>query len=330
MLDLSSRKILLIVPKFFTYGERIRSAIIARGGAADLIFDRPFKSALMHLISKIAPFLAAKIAQRYHLRELRHLLTENKYETVLVINGQTLSRRTLLFLRDRLRNSKFVLYMWDSVENRKGVLGNIDLYDFRYTFDPKVSKQYGFTYRPLFYFTESASHSCDKRNYDLCFIGTAHSDRYQICRKIEEQMTGRRFYKFLYLQSKWVYFAAKLIRPGMLSSKMDEFAFAPMPYQEIEDIYKSSFAVLDIEHPNQTGLTTRAIETIAMGRKLISTNIELKNERFYRENNICIIDRGDPKIDEGFFEREFEELDQRLMFSYSIDGWLSEVLGAIG
>lgn len=57
-----------------------------------------------------------------------------------------------------------------------------------------------------------------------------------------------------------------------------------------------SKAQIEIQHPSQKGLTTRAFESLGTKTKLITTNPAIRQYDFYNSNNILIIDRNNPVI----------------------------------
>ena len=85
-------------------------------------------------------------------------------------------------------------------------------------------------------------------------------------------------------------------------------------------------AVLDIQHPNQTGLTMRTFEVMALQKKLITTNQDIVNYDFYRPENVYVIDRNAPYIETGFFDKAFAHLEPQLLYQYSIESWLKTLL----
>lgn len=95
---------------------------------------------------------------------------------------------------------------------------------------------------------------------------------------------------------------------------------------EIADIVNQSKSVLDIQHPNQTGLTMRTIEMIGMNKKLITTNASIVNYDFYNKKNILIIDRDNPQIDVSFFSTPYEKLNPEIYQKYSLSSWILDVL----
>jgi len=66
------------------------------------------------------------------------------------------------------------------------------------------------------------------------------------------------------------------------------------------DIIKNFKTIIDIERPLQKGLTMRTIEMLGTNKKIITTN------------NIFIIDRNNPIIDEIFLNKEYQEIDKNI------------------
>ena len=70
------------------------------------------------------------------------------------------------------------------------------------------------------------------------------------------------------------------------ANAFEEISFTKRSAAEIVDVVRSSRAVLDIQHFKQTGLTMRTLETFGAGKKLITTNHEVKKYDFYDESRV--------------------------------------------
>ena len=108
---------------------------------------------------------------------------------------------------------------------------------------------------------------------------------------------------------------------------MSEFHYEPLSNKDILHIIEQSRIVIDIQHPKQTGLTMRTIEMLGAKRKLITTNADVKLYDFYRPENISVIDRKSPKLDEVFLKSNYVSIDEGIYRKYSIDNWLDNVFG---
>ena len=150
MKRLDGKRVLLIAPRFFGYEIDIKTEIERRGASVDWLQDRPFDAPLMMALAKISPALVMENANNLYEKKL-HEFSATYYDFILVVNGQTLSKKMLQLLRSNFPAAKTILYMWDSIKNRPTVVSYLNLFDEAYTFDPQGSRDYGMLMRPLFF-----------------------------------------------------------------------------------------------------------------------------------------------------------------------------------
>lgn len=327
MKRLDGKRVLLVAPRFFGYEREISSEIERRGATVDWLPDRPFDTPLMTALTRHKPGWILPAADRLYVRQLAEWGVST-YDFILVVNGQTLSRKTLAFLRESFPSAKLVLFMWDSIENRRSAVDNLPLFDSTFTFDPSDAAKFGMTLRPLFFSKGFERPPTPQFDYHLSFIGTAHTDRYAVVSGLKRALPdGLTTYWYLYLQAPWVLQAYRLTNPAMRGARPDEFEFAPLAKEILQSVFARSLAILDIEHPRQRGLTMRTFETMGSHKKLVTTNAGVREYDFYNPANICVIDRGAPVIPPGFLESGFAPVAPSLYARYSIEGWLDETLG---
>ncbi|VXC80934.1 lipopolysaccharide biosynthesis protein [Pseudomonas sp. 9Ag] len=323
--SLENKKVLLVAPQFFGYEEEIRSEIERRGARVDFLLDRPFTSPFLKAVTRWRrQWVMASADQYYH----KHTNLEADYDYVFVINGQTLSAGVLELWRSKFGQAKFFLYMWDSFGNRKDVISNLRFFDHAFTFDRSDASSYGIHFRPLFFSKGFEALSNTLSQWDISFIGTAHTDRYAIVSKVAAELDkGIRPYWYLFLQAPWVYWLYRVINPGFTAARLKDFSFSPLSKSEVQRVFFASRAVLDIEHPRQTGLTMRTLETLGARKKLITTNANIQDYDFYSSHNICVIDRRDPTIPPSFLQTPYVDVDPVIYQRYRLEGWLDEILG---
>ena len=73
------------------------------------------------------------------------------------------------------------------------------------------------------------------------------------------------------------------------------------------------------------GLSMRAFESMAAHRQYITNNAEVKNYDFYNPVNILVVDAQNPNVPKEFIEGPFEPVDEKVMYKYSIKGFIDEV-----
>ncbi|CAM4013714.1 hypothetical protein CCOS865_01684 [Pseudomonas reidholzensis] len=322
--SLANKKVLLIAPQFFGYEQEIRGEIERRGAKVDFLLDRPFTSPFLKAVTRWRRQWVMAAAQRYY-RE--HTDTTADYDYVFVVNGQTLSSEVLEEWRSCFKRAKFFLYMWDSFGNRKDVVNNLRYFDHAFTFDRQDSQQHGIHFRPLFFSSGFEDAGEAPARWDISFIGTAHTDRYAIVSRVAAGLGAEvNAYWYLYLQAPWVFSLYRLINRGFRGAKKDQFRFDPLTKADVQHVFFSSRAVLDIEHPQQTGLTMRTLETLGARKKLVTTNASVRGYDFFHAQNICVIDRDDPVVPVGFLDSPYVDVALATYQRYRLEGWLDEIL----
>lgn len=323
-MNLANKKILVIAAKFFGYEQDIKNELLRRGAKVDFVLDRPFNSAFMKAATKMAPGLMQWLVYLYYQLYFPHIF-QRTYDYVFVVEGITLSRSALLRLKKISPSCEFILYVWDSVKNRSHIFQNSDCYQKVLTFDPEDAKKFGFFFRPLFFTKEFERHGEQQVEHDLCFIGTVHSDRYEIISKLSRSLFAEcRPFLFLYFHEKWFYRLNKLLKKSYRNSHEDEFAFKTISKQKVVEHLSVSSVILDIEHPFQSGLTMRTFEVLGQRKKLATTNASIKSYDFYNPNNIFVIDRQNPYIPQEFFLAAYEDIPELIYRKYTLESWIND------
>lgn len=101
-----------------------------------------------------------------------------------------------------------------------------------------------------------------------------------------------------------------------------KFHFQSMDKSVLLNLYAQSKIIIDIQHPKQTGLTMRCIETLGAKRKLITTNRAILEYDFYDKNNILVVDRERPEVPTQFFSEPYQELPPEIYKKYSLANWI--------
>ena len=84
-------------------------------------------------------------------------------------------------------------------------------------------------------------------------------------------------------------------------------------------------SVLDINHLDQSGLTIRTFEALGAGKKIITTNSEIKKYPFYIKQYHNHRPRR-TKASVRIFKSPFRPLDRKVLYTMSLPGWINEVL----
>jgi len=332
MIDLKEKQIFLFAPKFFNYDVEIKKKLESNGAKVDLYDERPSSNFFI----KATIRLYKKIIVGYIENYFENIINQNKgkkYDYILVIKGEVLDVNIINKLKSNFPDAKTILYLWDSLRNYRDITKCLPLFDKTLTFDLDDSQSIpSLIFRPLFYIDEYANLDLDtykekEYKYDLLFIGTIHSDRWLFLKTVKEEAlkNNLKIYYYLYIQSPIIFLFRKLFDKNFWTISLKEVRFRPISKDKIIELTAKSRAILDIQHPKQTGLTIRTIEVTGAKRKLITTNTEISKYDFYSAMNILVVDRNSPAIPSSFWNSDFYPLSEDVYTKYSLSGWLKDV-----
>lgn len=327
--DLKGKKILFFSPAFFGYEDKIRRKMSELGAIVDAFDERSISSNFHKAILKVTPNIFNRRTEKYYF-DILNRVKQNEYDYILFIKCEMATENVLTKYKEYFPEAKLCLHMWDSIKNIPNIQNKFKYFDHITSFDrDDFLKNKIIKFRPLFYCDEYKREVVSNINckYDLCFIGTIHSDRYKILKEIEDQAKKMNLsiYFYPYLQSKFIYYFYKIVKKKFRDSKVKDFRFKKINSNDIVKIVEESKIIIDIQHPMQTGLTMRTIEILGMNKKIITTNKDIVNYDFYNSENIQVIDRERVEINLKKLNNSYNQYSH--IEKYSLKYWIFEVLG---
>ncbi|WP_123377641.1 hypothetical protein [Aliarcobacter butzleri] len=329
-MNLSGKTVLLLAPKFFGYELEIKKELENLGAKVIYFDERPkndfFTKVFIRL--NLKSFISKRIDDYY-----KNIIQEIKDESIdylFLVDVETVPLKFIektILMNPKL---KVLTYFWDSVKNRKKSLEYLAYSNKFFSFDLKDAEaDIRIEFLPLFYIDDykNIANIENELVYDISFIGTVHSDRYKIIKKIEEQAKelNLKTYSYFYSPNKILFFFQKLFKKDFKYIKWKDVSFKSLNKSDVINIIEKSKCIIDIQHPKQTGLTIRTIEMLGGKKKLLTTNIEIMKYDFYNTDNILLLDRNNPKINVDFFGKEYKNLTDDIYKKYSINQWLKTI-----
>ena len=331
---LSGKKILFFSPAFFGYEDKIVYKMRELGAIVDAYDARSVTKAWEKALLKVDTRIFNRKTEKYYA-DIYSRVRKTNYDYVLFVKCDMPTERILGNFRRHFKSAIFCLHMWDSIKNIPNIEKKFKYFDYISSFD-RVDCQNNpqLNFRPLYYCDQYRKEQRidDGYEYDLCFIGTIHSDRWEILKEIRKQADNRglKVFYYPYLQSKFIYWFYKMIKPEFRDTDINEFKFKKISSEEIAEKVDKSKVIIDIQHPGQSGLTIRTIEMMGMNKKLMTTNRDIINYDFYNENNILILDRDNIEVRMDFFENDYQTIGEELYGRYSLESWIEDVLNLNG
>lgn len=323
-MNLNGKKILFLSAHFFGYERAITKRLQELGAAVDFYNERPSDSVLSKGIIRVKRnFYHKKIKSYYQI-----ILEETKgqhYDFFLLIKGETVP----FFFLDQFKklhpSAVMLNYSYDAVKEYPRFLKLYTYFDKNFTFEPEDAHQYHLHFRPLFFLNDYAENTEETAvKYDVVFIGSAHTDRYLIGEKVRQVCSNKHLKTFFYYyaQSKAVFLLKKIFDKNLQKFDVNKLSFRKLSHADISSIYSKTRSVLDINKPFQDGLTMRTFEALASGKKLITTNSDIRNYPFYDPENIMILNRCNVQMDAEFFRTEFKDIAPETLKMMTLDSWI--------
>lgn len=327
MANLQGKRVLLLAP-LGQYSEAIAEAMRAVGAVVDCYQERPALNTLAKTLIRYSPRLIRSYAEAYYDLILKQS-SSNNYDFVLMVRAEAVTGKFIRDLRACHRNAVIILYQWDSMTLTRGPVDKLSLFDFVFSFDKRDCEKYSIRFAPLFYIDDYKNMARAETgiDHDFTFIGTIHSDRYKVIKHIEEyaQAHSMSRYSYMFLPSSAVFYKLKYLDGNLPGAKKSDFKYAPLSRSETVRTIARSRIVIDAEHPAQVGLTMRTIEMLGAGRKLLTTNADVRNYDFYNSNNILVVNRERIEIPDWFIEAPYVEVDRAVYQKYSVQSWVSTI-----
>ena len=272
---LQGKRILFFSAHLFGYQNDIRLAMESVGAIVDYYDERPANNFLVKGVIRINRNLLAGYINHYYNKIIKETL-QKEYDYVFFIKGESISASNVRRLKQFHPEANFIIYHWDSIANNSNAQNLLPYFDRVFSFDKIDCERLGLHFLPLFYTPDYANIPYyDKEiKYDMLFVGTTHSDRYKLVKRIEEQIIkmGGLCLTWFYFPSKILYYKMKIQNSYLRQIPVHTFHFKPMSKELLLQLYAGSRIIIDVQHPKQTGLTMRCIETLGAKRKLITTN----------------------------------------------------------
>jgi hypothetical protein len=239
----------------------------------------------------------------------------SKYETVIVFDSFIMNY-VMKEIEGGLRDTqRLVLFFWNPVFiYSKALLNSLSSKWEKWTFDHDDAIRFGYWYGGQFCFDLLFPTNIDKNaeKSDIYFIG-ANKGRFRNLFILEKQLN--------YLGLKTCFRFISKIKSFFNHRYSDKVPYSKMLVELI-----SSKSILEYNQSEQKGLTLRAIESIYLGKKLVSTNRDIYNYDFYSPDRIFIL--GDRPTCEiiPFLSSEMDDYSPEIKSRYTFGSWLDRIL----
>lgn len=259
-------------------------------------------------------FFKTNLKNLYYGKEIIKLLKKNEeiQDIILTIKGDFIDPKSISEFKKFTKKS--IAYFNDNTHRCPKIVNVIPSFDKVFSFEKEDCKRYNLNFVTNWIYNNQAY---TNKTFDYQIFNISSIDkRLPILSKIANDLLSKKInYKFLVFDKK-----------NKGKDKNVEYIIDHIPLSQVNDYINRSQVLLDINRKGQIGLTFRVFESLGLGKKLITTNPDIKNYDFYNPNNILIIDENKPIIPIEFFDNEYDEIPKEILHKYTLEGWVEKVL----
>jgi len=312
-------KITIISYDNWKLNEHLQKALDQKGHTVRHINFFEFKHKYPNFRTKLYNFFSKTLFNKniknfYYGKEILKKLAENDeiQDIILTIKGDFIDSKSILDFKKF--GKKSIAFFNDSISRCPKTVEVIPSFDEVYSFEKEDCKKYKLKFiTNWIYPVQNKNQSKEQLQvYNI----SSKDKRTVLLSKIARILKENKIiYKIIIYDKK-----SKDNDPNL------EYTSKPIPLEEVNDNLFSSQVLLDINRKGQKGLTFRVFESLALEKKLITTNLDIQNYDFYNPNNILIIDEKKLNIPLDFFNNEYQKIPEDILQKYTLDGWIEEVL----
>lgn len=322
--NLQGKSVVFICVKSFNFEGFIVNRLLEMGADVRYFDERTSNTWFEKAIIRFKKEWVSKRIKRYYNAILEQLKDFNP-DYLFVIRGEVVPPFFLVEFKRSWPQSRSIFYHADSFLNNPNPRELLKYFDKAATFDPIDSNKYNLIHLPLFFddYYLNQDIPFNVRKYDISFIGTLHSDRAIFVEKVLDNFPGKKKFVFYYSHGLLglIYHIIKTKQVSLTALR--NVHFKPLSTDKTRLVFLNSKVVIDVEHPNQTGLTSRTIEALGAGCKVITTNSAVNEADFYHPNNICAVDRRNPDVPQAFLKADYIPVYEDVRRSYTLRSWLN-------
>lgn len=229
-------------------------------------------------------------------------------DVILVLRPDKLQIKLLKHLKHNC--DRFLGWYFDAITKFPKKQELIPLFDKVYSYEPCDVKGYDLDFLPNF-----IPFDCDAAPAGRgVFNVSSYDERFEIIEGIAKYLSKKNYpYNIIVRSDK-----------GTTSDHV-EIIEKNIPLDNVKELITDCKILLDVQKEDQGGLTFRVFESLGLGKKLITTNQNVKNYDFYDPNNILVLNKKSIEIPTEFLDCPYKPISEEILSKYRRRGWINKV-----
>lgn len=344
---LENKQILLLMPSFYELQNKIKAGLEALG--AEVVVCESFiflqdKWVNSNKLDRYLRILKDPFYRQRHTTKILKEIEPYNIDILLTVFSYSASPELISYLKRENPNFKSYIYFWDAFSTWNFSY-QMDYFDYKYSFDKKDCQNYSsqnLEYLPLFWTEDQITERHDYK-FDVVHIGSLnpkYTTRLSSIVKLYEKSKELQLEAFIvgiYADRRKLNRSFKKVFHYCVDKEFRKYVRdvqevakryrnliknSPLTLEEVHTIEKQSRCIVDI-NMDRAGIAIRVIAALANGQKVMTNNPYIKEEVFYKAENIKVIDENNIVIDKDWLFSQTVKVDMDFL---RLDNWLKKIL----
>lgn len=246
-------------------------------------------------------------------------------DQILVINPDLIDYNYHLEIKKHTQ--KYIAYLYDSVARFPVEHLLEGVFDEIFSFDAADAKKYNLKkINNYIYLDKNIEKPTLNCKYKVTTV-SSFDKRFPLFNAVANQLSEQNIsFNFIFVSRNIIYKLLKYKQKN--NDKVNatlKFQSTKVSLEKTNDLYKNSLIILDLVQGNQTGLSFRVFEAMAMQKKIITDNQSIMNYDFYNPKNIMVISKDNFKVNSNFFTEPYQPISEDIYNKYTIKTWVENV-----
>jgi len=262
--------------------------------------------------------------QEFILETLTKLGTQ---DYILVLNPDLIDSNSHQEIKKHTK--RYISYLYDSIARSKYPIGHLleGIFDEIFSFDTADVQKYNFKkINNYIYLDKNTEKPALDYKYKVTTV-SSFDKRFPLFNALANQLSEQNIsFNFIFVSRNIIYKLLKYKQKN--NDKVNatlKFRSTKVSLEKTNDLYKNSLIILDLVQGNQTGLSFRVFEAMAMQKKIITDNQSIMNYDFYNPKNIMVISKDNFKVNSNFFTEPYQPISDDIYNKYTIKTWVENI-----
>lgn len=243
--------------------------------------------------------------------------TLTNFDGLYIIFDALVEMTDLVWLKEKNPKARCVLLIWNPISKTSVDIEDAKRLGYEVWSYGKQCASYNLK-ENLYFYCDSMYEKAVKREkdiqYDIVFAGKDKGRLEKIHKLIEENgWQNLNFMLYFTPDHFWQRFKKKEYHKTL-------------DYEDVQVMQAKGKAIMELMPASDVDITMRTLDSLVLGRKLITDAVEIKDRDYYHPNNIFVIGDNDGKDLQTFLEMEYVPIADEIIDRYTFHEWVTRIV----